>query len=405
MYKIFPALILLTVVALSSCSRPSRIEAKSEPAKVVTVAVAKARPEDLSRDMIMTAEFRPYQEIDVHAKMAGYLKKIYVDVGDRVKAGQLLATLEIPELADELQQASATKKRSDAEVLRAQGEIQRSEAAHAATHSSYSRLASVIKVRPNLVAQQEIDEALARDRGSEAQLAAARASLSAAEQQVLVSKASEQRVRTMIEYSRITAPFSGVITKRFADTGAMIQAGTASQTQAMPLVRLSQNDRLRLVLAVPESIVPRIRTGAPVEVNVESLGKTFSGTVSRFAGRIQASTRTMETEVDVPNPRLVLIPGMYASVVLNIDRKDDALAVPLQAVADHENRPSVFIVNAEKRIEERPVRLGIETPTKVEVLSGLHANELVVVGSRNQLRPGQKVETKLIELAESKGAR
>jgi RND family efflux transporter MFP subunit len=395
--------IVLLVVALiaTSCSRPDKIEARSDPVKNVTVAVVKATGADLSRDMLLMAEFRPYQEIDVHAKVAGYLKQIYVDVGDRVKAGQLLAVLEVPELADELQQAAASRKRSDAEVTRTREELHRSESAHEATHLSYNRLASVIKLRPNLVAQQEIDEALARDRVSEAQLSAAKATISAAEQQVLVSKASEQKIRTLLDYTRITAPFSGVITKRYADTGAMIQAGTASQTQSMPVVRLSENDRLRLVLPVPESVVPRIRIGAPVEVRVRSLNQSFQGRVSRFSGKVQSSTRTMETEVDVPNSRLVMMPGMYAEAALTLEQREDALAIPVQAVNAHETAPTVFVVNGDNRVEERPVKLGIETPAKVEVISGLKENELVVVGNRNQLKPGQKVQPKLVHLAEA----
>src|SRR5438309_112058 len=118
----------------------------------------------------------------------------------------------------------------------------------------------------------------------------------------------------MYEYARVTAPFAGVITKRYADTGSMIQAGTASQTQAMPLVRLSENELLRLILPVPESVVPRIRIGEAVEVDVTALHRTFTGKVARFANKLQTSTRTMETEVDVPNPSMVLVPGMYAEV-------------------------------------------------------------------------------------------
>jgi RND family efflux transporter MFP subunit len=389
-----PALLFLSISWFSiSCSRSPKVEANTEAGEPPVVAVAKAQPDSLSSDLTLTAEFRPYQEVEVHAKVAGYLKQISVDVGDRVTQGQLLATLEIPELADELEQAQANEKRSEAQLRQAKGELERAKSAHAMSHLSYGRLAAVLKTRPNLVAQQEIDEAQARDRVAEAQIAAAEAGISASEEQVAASKASRQHVKTLAAYSQITAPFAGVVTKRYADTGAMIQAGTASQTQAMPVVRISQVDRLRLVLPVPESIVPRIRVGARIQVTVNSLNRAFPGRIARFTGKVQSATRTMETEVDVPNPGLVLMPGMYASTVLTLDRRDHVLTVPLIAVANS----SVLVVNAEKQIEERPIKLGMESAEKVEVQSGLQSGELVVIAGRSGLKAGQRVSPKLIE--------
>ena len=391
------------ILGLGGCGRKNAAEANSDPQRAITVAVAKAKHEDLSRELALTAEFRPFQEIDVHAKVAGFVKKIYVDVGDRVKEGQLLTVLEIPEMQDDLTRATAAKRRSRAELERARDELERSQSAHEASHLSYSRLAEVIKKRPNLVAQQEIDDALARDRVSEAQVGAARQALAAAEQGVQVATADEEKVKTLAAYARIVAPFTGVISKRYADTGAMIQAGTASQTQAMPVVRLAEDRLLRLVLPVPESVVPRVRVGTPVVVRVPSLNRTFEGKVARFTSQVQLSTRTMDTEVDVPNPELVLKPGMYAEASLVLDQRDDALAIPIQAVnLGEQKRSTVLLVTPENQIEERPVKLGIETPTKVEVLSGIAENDLVVVSGRG-VRPGERVEPKIVDLAAVKG--
>jgi RND family efflux transporter MFP subunit len=391
-----------SLALIVSCSRQIHIEARGDPAQTTTVAVAKAVLSDLSHDLILTAEFRPFQEIDVHAKVAGYVKKMYVDVGDRVKEGQLLAILEIPEMVDDLARASAGRRRSDADVLHARDELRRAQSAHEASHLSYTRLAAVSKARPNLVAQQELDDSQARDLVSEAQVAAAKSALASAEQQVQVASADEDKVKTLNAYARITAPFTGVITKRYADTGAMVQQGTASQTQAMPVVRLSENSLLRLVLPVPETVVPTIHLGEAVEVRVPSLNRSFQGKVARFSDRVQFSTRTMETEVDVSNPSLVLIPGMYAEAHLTLEKKTQVLAVPVQAMGGHENNPSVMVVNADKRLEERPVKRGLETSNRVEILSGLHENEMVVVGSRSQLKAGQQVEPKIIDPVELK---
>ena len=158
----------------------------------------------------------------------------------------------------------------------------------------------------------------ARTWSAEAQVAAAKSALAAAEEQVNVNSADTQKVKTLMEYTRVTAPFAGVITKRYADTGSMIQAGTASQTQAMPVVRLSENSLLRLILPVPESAVPTVHIGQQVEVRVPTLNRSFPGRVARFADKLSPATRTMDTEVDVPNPSLVLMPGMYAEVDLTL---------------------------------------------------------------------------------------
>ncbi|HEY1339844.1 MAG TPA: efflux RND transporter periplasmic adaptor subunit [Bryobacteraceae bacterium] len=381
---------LLPLAIGAGCSRDRITAVKADPLAIAPVA--KAATADLSRQITLTAEFRPYQEVDVHAKVAGYLKKIYVDVGDRVKQGQLLAVLEIPEMADDFQRAKAATALSDSNVQRAQDELQRAESAHEAAHLSYVRLAEVIKLRPNLVAQQEIDNAAANDRVSEAQVSAAKAAIAAAKNQVSVAQADQQKVQTLNEYARITAPFEGVVTNRYADTGAMIQAGTASQSQAMPVVRISQNDMLRLVLPVPESVVPRIHLNDRVEVRVPTLSRSFQGKIWRFSGKVSTATRTMETEVDVANPGLVLMPGMYAEAVLTLERRPEAIAVPVEAIVND----SLMVVSPDGVIEERKIKTGLETATSVEVLTGVHAGEMVIIGSRSQFHPGQKVQPKLV---------
>jgi RND family efflux transporter MFP subunit len=235
-------------------------------------------------------------------------------------------------MADEEAQAKAAKQHAEAEVERVKSDLERTKSAHEAAHLSYQRLADVMKSRPNLIARQEIDDAFAKDRVAEAQVATARAAIASAQQQISVSEAALARVRTLHTYTRITVPFAGVISKRFADPGAMIQAGTASSTQTTPLVRVSEIDRLRLVLAVPESAVPRIHVGAPIAIRVGALQRSFTGRVSRFSSREQTSTRTMETEVDVVNTKGDLVPGMYADAMVTLERKENALCVPVAAL-------------------------------------------------------------------------
>jgi RND family efflux transporter MFP subunit len=350
---------------------------------VVPVAVAKVTRTDLARSVDFDAEFRPYQEIDLHAKVAGFVKEMDVDIGDRVEVGQLLATLEVPELQDDIAHAQAVEKRSEADVQRAKADYEE-------THLAYTRLVGVEKERPNLVAQQDIDNARTKDQAADAALAEAK-------EAVNVAKADEGKLTDMLSYTRITAPFAGVITKREANPGALIPGGT-SNSQTMPLLRLSENDRLRLTFPVSVSYVSHIQVGQPVQVHIQSIDKTFSGTVSRFSRKVDTATRTMDVEVDVPNPDLTLVPGMYASVSVELDRHNQALAVPVTAVSRKETA-TVYVVDQQNEIQERIVTLGLETPTRVEVLRGLKEGELVMVGSRTQVQPGQRVEPKLVDLA------
>ncbi len=387
----------------AGCSRSApanTVEAATDAAPTVAVAVASFA--DLSRDAVLTANFEPYQEVDVMAKVAGYVKSIKVDIGDRVRQGQVLATLEVPEMADEVNKAGATVDRSTADVSRSREELRRAESAHDMAHLAYTRLAAVQSSRPGLIAQQEIDNARSGDLVAEAQVAAAKSALAAAEEQVKVALADRARVKTLYNYTVVTAPFAGVITKRYADTGSMIQAGTASETQARPLVRLSQNALLRLILPVPESAVPKVRVGETVEVRAPSLGRSFPGRVARFADKLQLDTRTMPTEVDVPNPQLLLVPGMFAEADLRLQRRSNALAVPVTAVSQSGGESWVYEVN-KGIVARRVVRTGLETATRVEILSGLNAGAMVIVGNRAELKAGQRVHAKVTDLAAAKG--
>jgi RND family efflux transporter MFP subunit len=312
-----------------------------------------------------------------------------------VKKGQLIAELEAPEMSQELAQAQGTLQRSRVEVDRARSELRRSEAQHSIRQMSFDRLSAVIKARPNLVAHHEIDDASSRLREAEAQLSVAQAGIAASEEQVSIAAAGKERLDTMLTYLRITAPFSGTITRRLADPGAMIQAGTASHVQAMPVVRLSQVDRLRLVLPVPESVISTIRTNAPVEVRLDSLNRVFQGRIARFSGKLDSSTRTMETEVDVANADALIKPGMFGYATLQLEQRPNALSIPVQALSGRSTPASVLVVGVNQQLEERQVSLGLETADRIEVLSGLHEDDLVVVGARANLRPGLRVEPKL----------
>lgn len=365
------AAIIMALVFYAALFKQGKAIARLDPTggTAPEVAVAKVGREDLYQEVTVPAEFRPYQEVELHAKVSGYLQQINVDFGDEVKTGQLLAVLEVPELKDQLDSAIAAVNRAEADYKDA--------------HLTYTRLQSVNLEHPNLVAQQDLDTAQAKDDTTSAALAAA--------------KAEVERYQTLIAYTKITAPFDGVITRRYADPGALIQSGTASDTQSMPLVRISDNYRLRLDFPVSVDYVKYIEPDSPVEVRIDSLGgRTFAGKISRFTHRVDQTTRTMMTELEVANPKLDLIPGMYANVVLKMAQRPHALAIPTEAVVA--GKTTVYIVNEHREIEERKVTLGLETPTKYEVLTGLKEGDLVVIGDTSQFKPGEKVESKQINL-------
>jgi RND family efflux transporter MFP subunit len=388
---------LASLISTSGCSGSQSVQAKSDPIAPI-VPVAKVAREDLARDFEIAAEFRPFQKINVYAKVPGYVKSIHVDIGDRVRTGQLLAVLEMPELSADLERAKAAVRRSQNDLKRFRGELQSARSEHEVSHLQYNRLAEVAKTQPNLVAQQEVDDVQGRDRESEARVSAAEGGLAAAEEQLKVDQASLQREQSMWDYSRIAAPFDGVVTERFADAGAMLAAGISSEKQALPVVSLAQNNVLRLDIPVPESIVPRIQVGTPVSIRVPSLNTTHQGKVVRFSDIVDPSTRTMTTEIDVPNPKFQLVPGMYAYASLTLERRPNTLAVPVQALIHSGDQVRVFRVDADHRIEERMVQIGIQTPSAAEILSGLAENDLVVTGQQVRLHSGQQVKPKLIQV-------
>lgn len=401
-----PAAILLIAIAMGSaaCSHDgARPADAAETEASVNVAVTKVARADLSQSVRIAAEFRPFQEIDVHAKVAGYVKHIDVDIGDRVKKGQTLAVLEVPELQDELNQVAAAMRQSEQEVDQAQHELRRAQADYTVAHLTYNRLEGVMKIRPELIAQQDVDDAEGKDLAAEAEVEAAKSGLAAAQEHLHEATANRQRVQALFDYTKITAPFDGVVTMRYADTGAMLAAGTSSEQQALSLVKLSENGLLRLDFPVPETDVPAVRLSKKVNVEVQALNKTFVGVVARFADKVDDATRTMMTEVDVPNPTLEIVPGMYAYVAFPIAEKKDALAVPIQAVSRQGDKATAFRVSVDNRIEIVQVTLGIETRDQVEILAGLSQGDRVVVSNTSQLRAGQVVAPKTVELSEAEG--
>ncbi len=390
------ALAATATIGLSSCTGNGSVRASAESR--IKVGVVPVVRRTLSRQITLSSELVPFQEIDVYAKESGYVKKLYVDYGTRVKAGQVMAKLEIPELEAQLQEDQAEIANASDRMTRAQHELERYRAQYKVLHLEFTRLDGVFQTQPGIVAQQEVDDAQGKDLAAASQVDAGEAALQAAKSALAVAKAKLVHDQTLYDYSKITAPFSGVVTERYANLGTLVQAGTASSTQAMPLVKLSEDDLFRLVIPVPESYVQYIRIGEPVDVRVPSLNRTFPGKVARFSVDVKEATRTMHTEVDVPNPQHVLVPGVYAEADLTLEQKSDVPTVPLQAVNQETDKTSVYVVDKNSRIEDRRVTLGLQTANDAEVVSGLSDGEQVVVSDRSGLKPGEPVRPQVVQL-------
>ncbi len=363
-------------------------------------AIVRAERGRIGTPLTLAGAFKPFQDVDLHAKVAGYIKAIYVDVGSHVKEGQTLAVLEVPELAAQLAGADASVRRAREEIRRAEGDLTRAKSSYSAAHAMYDRLSQASQQRPGLVAQQDVDDAQAKDLGGEAQVSSAQAALDAAQQSLEVAQATQKQYSALSDYTKITAPFTGVVTIRYADTGSLIAAGTSTSTQSEPVVRLAQISVLRLVLPIPESIAGGIRLGDLIKVHVQALNQDYVGKVARFADSLDEQTRTMHTEIDFQNTDGRLLPGMYVEATLAPAEMKQMLTVPLEAVELNGSEGTVLVVNASNVLEERKVHLGLQGSTRVEVLSGLNEGERVVVGSRNEFRAGMKVIPKEIEVGQ-----
>jgi RND family efflux transporter MFP subunit len=388
------ALSLCAVASFAGCGGSTKTKA-DDSQNAPRVAVVQAARNTLASNLEIASEFQPYQEIEVYAKVSGYIQKLDINWGTRVRRGQLLAVLEIPELEQQLVLDEAAVKRSEQEVFRTQEELTRSRSAYSVAHLTYSRLADVQKKRPELVAQQELDVAQGKDQEAGATVSAAQDALAGSQQELLASKAALEKDRAMFSYARITAPFDGVVTRMDAFTGSLLPAGTSSSKGDQSLCRLSQNDLLRLVIPLPERAVPDVSLGEVVAISTGD--KKFEGKIVRFSDQIDTQTRTMHTEIDVPNPKYELVPGMYATVQIPLHTIANALTVPVQAVQTTDDTHGVaLVVGRDNRIEKRDLGLGLESATDVQVLSGLNEGDTVVVGEQSQYKPGMRVMPKIV---------
>lgn len=383
-FLVITALILLVGAALAAIAirrgAPGAGMAVPAGEALIPVAVVRVERGSVSSSQVYDGEFISFQQVDVHPEVAGFLTSILVDEGDHVKAHRLLATLEIPGLDDEIARAQAQREHDRSLAAK-------SKATYEVDHQTFQRLQGVAAQQANLIAQQDIDEAKSRDLASTG-------AWQAAVSQEAVATAELDRLLTYQRYCRITAPFTGAVTRRFVDPGALVQGGVAAGASITPLITLSQIDVLRLSFPVTESVVPRIHVGQALTYRINALREDKQGAISRFTQRVDNATRTMEVQIDVANPDGRITPGMYAAVTMEVERHDQALTLPHEAVRRRSQSVLVYAVGADHRIVERQITIGLESPTRLEILSGVADGDQVVFGNLEKVKPGQLVDPK-----------
>ena len=368
--------------------RSATVEAAPGPPAAQVAFVQRG---DIDQVLTLAGQFQPYQVVDVHPKVSGFIRHIYVDIGDRVHEGQTLAVLEVPELKAQLSGTVSEVARSSDEIVRAQHEVKRAESMHSALHADYDRLLQTSQAQPGLVAQQELDDAQAKDLSSSAEVDAAKAALAAAQKGMEVSKADNERVSAIEDYTNVTAPLDGVIIWRYADTGALIQSGVSSNSQDLPIVKLAQSGVMRLRLPIPESYVRYVHLGDTVNVRVDALGRSFTGTIVRFTRSLNFETRTMETEVDVANKDLAIDSGMYANAEMRLNHADNVLTIPVGAIVLHGDQDQVYVLDSSNRVHVRDVQVGLRGNQLAQIQSGLHPGDQVILAAQSKYAEGEAV--------------
>jgi len=340
------SLLIGGLTLLSACAREQGEGTKAPEDAPVQVHMTHLSVGAITRSVILPAQVIPFQQATLYAKVSGYLKTITVDKGDRVASGAVLARIEIPELV-------AARARQEAELR--------------AAEADYTRMRDSLQKAPDLVVPDTVDQARGRFE---------------------VARASLEQSDTLLRYATITAPFSGIITQRFVDPGALIQAGSATSA----IVTLMDFSKVRLQTAVPEGEASRVSVGQPVLVTTDNLpGTQFEGKVTRFSYALDAGSRTMLAEVILENPALTLRPGMLVTAKIGIERKESALLMPVESLVMEKANAFAYSVKGNKAAKH-PIKIGFNDGKNAEVLEGLSAGDTVILAARLKLSDGQVVQ-------------
>ena len=338
------------LIAAAVMSGMAQFTFAADAPKPVEVKAARPTRGEIVRYVTLPGSIRANQQATLYAKVAGYLKSLTVDKGDRVKAGQSLGEIEVPELLADL-----AKYKAEARVA----------------ETDFQRVSTAQKQSPDFVTPQAVDEAKGRFE---------------------IASANLERTQTLLNYTKITAPFAGIVTARFVDPGAFIPSATSgSAAQTAAIVTLADFNTVRAQVALPEIEASLAQVGQPVKFTVEGLaGKTFEAKVSRLSYALDEATKTMLIEADLPNPELALRPGMYATVKVGVEKHSDALRISAEALVMEKASAFAFVADAGKA-KKTGIKIGFNDGAMVEVLGGLTGNETVVLVGKMTLTDGAAI--------------
>lgn len=368
----------VAAVCAAGCSTNARPDvAPEKEAQAVLVQVIRPERRDVTRRIDLVGTLVPWEEATLYAKASGYLRSIRVDRGDRVKKGELLAVLDIPEMKGERAQVQAREGQALADVEKEKADVRLQEA-------TARRLQAIRAEEPRATTDQELDLAAER-------LDAAEASLAAAEAHVGVVRAELERLEALEAYSLLTAPLEGIVTERFLDPGALVTAGT--QSKPTPVVRVVDSSKLRLTVDIPESEVAHVKDGKVARLRVDAVpDRVFEGKITRFSRALDPKTRTMRTEILVDNSDGLLAAGMFARVSIDIEQRHDVLALPPSCVRYQKDQPYAFVADqgSARRVS---IVCGADDGNAIEIVSGLQGTESIVVNPPGSLTDGSRIAT------------
>jgi membrane fusion protein (multidrug efflux system) len=394
--RILPIIVIALALAVVGCSTgrnaasgsSNEPSVKAESQDPITVSVAKAERRTLTNGLNLAGTITAYEQVTLYAKTTGYLKWIKVDIGDWVKPGEVLAEIDVPEVVAGLEEKRAAIVKAEATVGQARAALEQSRADLEFQQINFKRLKAIHDKDPDVLPEQDVDQARGSFGVASGKMKTAEAQVRVAEAAVTTAKAELATLITLLDYARITAPMAGVVTERFIDPGALVQAASSSRTQAAPIVSIARLDRLRVLVDVPEPSVRACRRGTIARIQAD--GESLQARVSRTGGVLDPGSRTMRVEMDVSNPGHRLRPGMVARVELELEKIDAAVTVPLSAVRPQGKDRAVFVVEAGKA-KLRPVRTGMESPQWIQIVEGLKGEEQVITASAGTLADGAAV--------------
>lgn len=411
-------MMIASIAAFSGWSSPLAVAQKStDQEKRARVEVTTPKRQTVTRSALIPATLLPYESADLYAKASGYITSVSVDIGHRVKRGDPLIEIDVPEMADELRQEEAVLQAKRAMVRAAKAMVGQAMSkittaqAHHKRDAADHMLAKITLSRQqqlrdeNVIPEQLFDEAQSRFSMAEAQLQSSQAMITSAEAEVESAKADEAvaqaevaveearvaRLETLIKYAVIRAPFDGVITERMVDPGAFVRS--AEEGTTTPLLTISKVRKLRVALEIPEVDVPYVRAGTEVEIVVRAVSRDpISAVISRTAVALKPETRSMRAEVDLDNEDELFAPGMYAQVTITLESKQEAMVVPARAIRVNNKIVSVWVAE-NSIVKAKPITIGYDDGIWVEVLGGLTGDEQIIVASNGVIAPGARVIT------------